>query len=43
MSQTNAVEKIKTHTLCRTTFSENRAFYENVENVVETHRPQMAP
>ena len=31
MFQTKGVEKIRAHILCSTTFSENRAVYDNVE------------
>ena len=42
MFQTKVVEKIKTHTMCSVTFSENRAFYEKTwKNTVERGRPQI--
>jgi len=42
MFQTRGVENIKTHILYRTTFSENRAFYEVMwKNNVERNKPQM--
>jgi len=42
MFQTKVVEKLKTHILCSTTFSENRAIYEITwKTVVERGRPQM--
>jgi len=40
MFRTNVVQKTKTHILCSTTFSQNRAFYEVMwKNIVEPDRP----
>jgi len=40
--QTKIAENIKTHILCSTTFSENRAIYEIMwKNTIQTERPQM--
>jgi hypothetical protein len=43
MFQTQIVEKIKPHTLCSTTFYENRAVHEIMrKNIVQPDRPKMA-
>jgi hypothetical protein len=40
--QTEFVEKLKTHILCSTTLSENRAFMKKMwKNIAEEGRPQM--
>jgi glutamyl/glutaminyl-tRNA synthetase len=43
MFQAKLVEKLKTHILCSTNFSENRAIYEMMwKNMEEPDRPEMA-